>query len=472
MKRQETASGIEHDALMEEAVFLRIHELQNGLVQLTDATTAYRLVTKFGDDIRYIAPWKKWIVWNNAYWETDIGGALIHTRGLEIVRNIYGEIAKTADYRERIEIEKYAIKSESTRQRENFVRAARYIPELNGTVDDLDRDPWLLNAENGTVDLRTGELLPHRQEDKITKIANVRFDRNADCPKWKQFIREIMGYKGDLIAFLQTAAGWAISGDISEQSMFILYGTGANGKSTFLNVIMRILGDYAITTYAETFMKRSNDALTNDIARLRGTRFVITTESEQGRRLSEHLIKQATGNDQMTARFLYGEHFNFTPTFKIFMASNHKPVIKGTDHGIWRRIKLIPFTTTITEENMDRHLEQKLLEEKSGILNWLIEGLLRWKKEGLNTPSIVLNATDEYRGEMDVIGNFIRERCVQKEGAMIRARELFRVYQEWCEENNEMATSERLFGLRMKELGIAQKRTAEARYWQDLAVQG
>jgi putative DNA primase/helicase len=456
---------------MEESVFLRIEQLKMGLLQLTDATTAERLLKEHGKDIRYIAPWKKWIVWNDTHWEAD-SGALIHTKGLEIVRNIYGEIYKTADYRERREIERYAIKSEAIRQRENFIRSAQRILKLNASVDDLDRDPWLLNVENGTINLRTGELLPHRQEDMITKIAKVQYDRNADCPKWKQFIREIMGYKGDLIAFLQTAAGWAISGDISEQSMFILYGTGANGKSTFLNVVMRILGDYAITTYAETFMKRNNDTTTNDIARLRGTRFVTTTETEQGKRLSEHLIKQATGNDQLTARFLYGEHFNFVPTFKIFMASNHKPVIKGTDHGIWRRIKLIPFTTTISEENMDKSLEQKLMEEKSGILNWLIEGALRWQKEGLNTPSIVLNATDEYRGEMDVIGNFIRERCIQKPGAMIRARELFRVYQEWCDENNEQATSERMFGLRMKELGMAQKRTAEARYWLDLAVQG
>jgi putative DNA primase/helicase len=234
---------------------------------------------------------------------------------------------------------------------------------------------------------------------------------------------------------------------------------------------MRILGDYAITTFAETFMKRSNDSLTNDIARLRGTRFVTTTESEQGRRLSEHLIKQATGNDLMTARFLYGEHFNFLPTFKIFMATNHKPVIRGTDHGIWRRIKLIPFTTTITDDKMDKHLEQKLLEEKSGILNWLIEGVLRWRKEGLNTPSVVLNATDEYRGEMDVIGNFIREQCVQKPEMSIRARELFHAYQDWCDENNEQATSERMFGVRMKELGMTQKRAADARYWEGLGLQ-
>jgi putative DNA primase/helicase len=197
---------------------------------------------------------------------------------------------------------------------------------------------------------------------------------------------------------------------------------------------------------------------------------VTTTETEQGKRLSEHLIKQATGNDLLTARFLYGEHFNFIPTFKIFMASNHKPVIRGTDHGIWRRIKLIPFTTRITEDRMDRNLEQKLLEEKSGILNWLIDGVLRWHREGLKTPNVVTFATDEYRGEMDVIGNFIKERCVQEPKLSIRARELFRAYQEWCADCNEQATSERMFGVRMKELGISQKRTAEARYWEGLGL--
>jgi putative DNA primase/helicase len=236
-----------------------------------------------------------------------------------MVRNIYAELCKTADYRERIEIERYAIQSESVKRRQASIKAATWIPELNATTDDLDRNPWLLNVENGTIDLKTGELLPHSQKDMITKMANVSFNKDADCPQWKRFIMEIMGYRGDLISFLQIAAGWSISGDTSEQSMFILYGTGANGKSTFLNVIQRILGDYAISTYAETFMKRNNDSATNDIARLRGTRFVTTTETEQGKRLSEHLIKQVTGNDPLTARFLYGEYFNFIPTFKIFI---------------------------------------------------------------------------------------------------------------------------------------------------------
>jgi putative DNA primase/helicase len=298
----------------------------------------------------------------------------------------------------------------------------------------------------------------------------VEYDRDADCPAWKHFIMEIMNYNTDLIHFIQNAAGWAVTGDTSEQSMFILFGTGANGKSTFLNTIMNLLGDYAIATPTETFMKKSGDPITNDIARLRGTRFVTTTEAEYGKRLSEPLIKQITGNDRMTARFLYGEFFNFVPTFKIWMATNHKPVIKGTDHGIWRRIKLIPFTTRIEEEHQDKHLEGKLMQEGPGILNWLIEGAGRWRKEGLKIPNIIIKATDEYRAEMDVIGNFLRERCVQGEKVFIRARELFKCYQDWCDENNKHAVSERFLGLRLKELGLEQKRMNDGRYWQGIQL--
>jgi putative DNA primase/helicase len=282
---------------------------------------------------------------------------------------------------------------------------------------------------------------------------------------WKQFVREIMEYKADLIQFVQTAAGWALSGDISEQTMFILYGTGANGKSTFLNTIMYLLGDYATATPTETFMKKSGDNYSNDVARLRGTRFVTTTEVEQGRRLSEPLIKKITGNDQMTARFLYGEFFNFSPTFKIFMATNHKPVIKGTDHGIWRRIKLIPFTTRIPDEKQDKNLEMKLRGEASGILNWLLEGMSNWKHERLKTPKAVLYATDEYRGEMDVIGNFIKERCEQNTALSITIKKLYKAYSDWCEVNHEHPVSERFFSLRLKEMGFEQSRTSTERFW-------
>jgi putative DNA primase/helicase len=288
---------------------------------------------------------------------------------------------------------------------------------------------------------------------------------------WKKFIREFMDFKPELISFLQTAAGWSLTGDISEQTMFILYGSGANGKSTFLNTISYLLGDYGTATNTETFMKKNSDQHTNDLARLRGTRFVTTTEAEQGRRLSEPLIKQITGTDKMTARFLYGEFFNFIPTFKVFMATNHKPVIKGTDYGIWRRIKLIPYTTRIEDDKQDKDLEMKLCKEASGILNWLLEGAARWKRERLITPDIILKATEEYRGEMDVIGNFLKQCCVTNDESRILIRELYKDYAEWCDENNEHAVSERFFTLRLKEIGFEQRRTAEARFWIGLALQ-
>jgi len=457
------------DQLTDECAILRLHQLKMGLIQFTDATNATRLLKEHGKDIRYNEAWKKWIVWTGKIWKMD-GGALIHTKGLEMVRNIYDELLKTADFKERIEIERYATLSESVRRREAFIKAASWIPALNISTDDLDTDPWLLNINNGTINVLTGEFTEHKQTHMITKMADVDYAPKADCPMWKQFIREIMNYKADVIKYLQTAAGWALTGDISEQTMFILFGSGANGKSTFLNTIMYLLGDYATAASTETFMKKSGDQYLNDIARLRGTRFVTTTEAEQGRRLSEPLIKKITGNDQMTARFLYGEFFNFTPTFKIFMATNHKPVIKGTDHGIWRRIKLIPFTTRIPEEKQDKHLEHKLREEASGILNWLLEGVAFWKREGLQVPPAILNATDEYRGEMDVIGNFLKERCIIKEGLSIRVRELYKAYSDWCTDNNEHAVSERFFSLRLKEMSFEQGRTAESRFWSGVGL--
>jgi putative DNA primase/helicase len=466
MANNENATG---GRVSDESIYLRLQQLQKGLLQFTDTTNAYRLLTENGKDIRYNALWKKWLVWNGSHWETD-DGYLIHDRGLKMIRGIYRELLKTADFRDRIEIEKHAMQSESARRRKAVIEVASWIPELNIKTDDLDKDPWLFNVRNGTIDLRTGEIREQRPEDIITRIANVDYDPAADCPSWKKFLMEIMNYDADLIHFLQNAAGWAVTGDTSEQTMFILFGSGANGKSTFLNTIMNLLGDYAIATPTETFMKKNGDQITNDIARLRGTRFVTTTEAEHGKRLSEPLIKQITGNDRMTARFLYGEFFNFTPTFKIWVATNHKPVIKGTDHGIWRRIKLVPFTTRIEEEKQDKHLEEKLNAEASGILNWLIEGAMRWRREGLKTPKIIISATNEYRAEMDVIGNFLKERCAQTPGTSIRARELFKCYQDWCDENNERACSERLFGLRLKELGFEQKRTTEGRNWLGIGI--
>jgi putative DNA primase/helicase len=340
------------DRINYESAYLRTTKLKRGLARRTDTTNAERLIREAGAEIRYNAVWKKWLVWNGKYWNLDEGDIEIHERGITMVRNIYDDVLETSDYLERVEIEKFAMQSESMRRRKAFVEAATKITGIKITPDELDTNPWLLNVQNGTVDVVTGEFREHRKDDYITKIANVDYDPAADCPVWKNFVREIMNFNADTIKFLQTAAGWGITGSTSEQTMFILFGSGANGKSTFLNTILNLLGDYATSTQTETFTKQNGDRISSDIARLRGTRFVTTTETEQGKRLSEPLIKQITGSDKLTA-------------------------------------------------------------ERSGILNRLIEGSMRWKRERLLAPECVTTATNEYRGEMDVIGNFIKERCVQ-----------------------------------------------------------
>jgi putative DNA primase/helicase len=449
----------------DEAGFMRASQLESGLIQRTDTTNADRLVKQFGDLIRYNPAWKKWLCWNGKFWETDEGEIRINEYVKMMVRGIYRDMLDTSDYRERLEIEKFAVSSESMRRINACISLASKRPEIRITSDDLDIDPMLLNLENGTLDFSSNTFREHSKSDYITKIARVNYDINAACHVWENFIREIMNYKPALIVFLQTAAGLGVTGVTREQVMFILYGSGANGKSTFLNTILNLLGDYAVSTQTETFLKQNADKISNDIARLRGTRFVTTTETEQGKKLAEPLIKQITGNDKLTARFLFSEYFSFLPAFKIYMATNHKPLIRGTDYGIWRRIRLIPFTTTIPAEKQDKDLEDKLKAEWSGILNWLAEGVVRWRAEGLKTPDEITSATDEYRSEMDVIGNFIKEQCIQNPAGQIRIRELFRDYQNWCADNNEHACSERFFSMRLKEMGYKQIRTSEARYW-------
>ena len=453
----------------DESIILRVSELQSGKIQFTDTTNAERLHKQFGDIIRYNSAWKKWLVYNGKRWEID-DGALIHELSLKMVRNIYNELLNTSDYRDRLEIERYAILCESVRRRESIVKAATWIKDLKIDSNDVDRDPWLLCVRNGTLELSTGNFRPHERTDYVTKMADVDYKPSAKCPEWKKFIREIMNYNNELIKYIQTVCGWAITGDTSEQTMFILFGSGANGKSTFLNTLMYILNDYAIATPTETFMSRRGEQIGNDLARLRGTRFVTTTETEQGKKIAEPLVKQITGNDRITARFLYGEYFNFQPTFKVFLATNHKPAIRGADHGIWRRIKLIPFTTRIPEEKQNKRLEELLKREASGILNWLLEGTRRWRDEGLKTPPIVITATDEYRSEMDIIGNFVKDCCLQQSGASVKVRDLYKAYQAWCAENNEHTASERYLALRLQEIGFDRYRSADARYWRNLGL--
>ena len=315
------------------------------------------------------------------------------------------------------------------------------------------------------IDLESGRLIPHDKGMMITKVSPVDYDSEAECPVWKKFIKEIFGKNSDLINFIQRALGWALTGDTSSQAMFILYGNGANGKSTFINTVMKLMGDYATSTPTETFMQKKGDQASNDIARLKGTRFVSAMEAEYGVKLAEAVIKRLTGDDVISARFLYGEFFDFLPTFKIFMATNHKPKIGGMDNAIWRRIRMIPFEVSFPENKQDRKLSKKLENELPGILAWMVEGALKWGKEGLGNTPAVMEATSAYRHEMSAIETFLDEMCIKKETGMVRSSFLYNAYKKWCDENNERVLSTRGFGMRMAETGTDKVRLSAGNHW-------
>ena len=447
-----------------EAMFVRLSKLESGKRQYTDTSNAERLLEKYGKDIRYCPEWNQWLCWDGKRWRK--GKAVeMHARAKQIVRDMYGEACRAESEWEREELEKHAFKCEGLHRRKAMVEALSWEQPVWISPEELDRDIWLLNCGNGTVDLRTGELRPHDRNDYITKIASADYVRDADCPRWKRFLSEVMGGNESLVSFLQRAGGCALTGSTKEQKLFVLHGSGANGKSTFLSTLLNLLGEYGVGARSETFMHRPGRDMSNDIARLMGSRLVATSEAEKGSRLSENLVKQMTGNDRLTARFLYGEYFDFVPTFKIFMATNHRPTVEGTDDAMWRRIKLIPFEVTIPDGRQDQDLLESLEEEYSGILNWLVEGCLAWQREGLGAPEAVKKATKAYRNEMDVVGRFVADRCETGSGLETKSRELFTAFNAWCAQKHERAGSERLLAFRLRDLGYEKKRRKDAHYW-------
>jgi putative DNA primase/helicase len=280
------------------------------------------------------------------------------------------------------------------------------------------------------------------------------------------FLDLIFDHRKELISFLQRAIGYSLTGDISEQVLLLLYGVGSNGKSTLLEIIRLILGDYALNTPFSTFLMRDNETVRNDLARLVGARFVSSIEVKASQRLDEAVVKQLTGGDTITARFLYREYFEFVPCFKLWLAVNHKPVIRGTEEAIWRRIRLIPFEVIIPERVRDKKFPLKLQSELSGILRWALQGCLDWQDQGLDAPEEVIQATASYRSEMDILGNFLAEYVVHTPGAKLGARELYEQYCSWCEKEGEKAISSVWFSRNLHDRGFkAQRTTGGKRQW-------
>jgi putative DNA primase/helicase len=374
------------------------------------------------------------------------------TKAKEMINEMYKQAAGISSEKE--ETRKAALKHTMQTSNSNKIQAFIHLTKNEVPVlhENLDDKPFLLNTQTGTVDLKNGILKEQERDDLLTKRINFGICKRKPI-QWINFLNDIFMGDQNLIRFVQKAAGYSLTGDISEQCMFILYGTGRNGKSTFLNVLSDIFGDYACNTPAETLMIKKNDTIPNDIARLKGMRFVTAYETEDNKRLAEAKIKALTGGDIITARFMRGEYFQFKPTFKLWLATNHKPRIKGTDEGIWRRIKLIPFNYCVPKDKMDKHLQEKLMAEAEEILTWAIEGTNIWEKEGLGEAEAVTLATNEYRSESDAIGLFLKEKTEKDLSSYYFKRDLFHRYKLWAEDAGEYLLSERYFNNAMKERG-------------------
>ena len=472
-KKKETQEKIQNAdikrAIEELSRDLRANKFVHGEMQFTDITNRDYFLKAFGSKIRYCLMWNKFLIWNGTCWEIDKKGK-VEEDCVDFVHHMYRGLRVITDLQLQKDFEKHLIKSESFRRIQALVGLLKMSKDIKASDDELDTDNYLFNVNGITLNLKNGKGFPPEPTNLITKRSKFIYDKDAKCPTWDMFLLQIFNKDTDLIRFVQKAMGYSLSGDVREQCLFILWGTGANGKSTFLNVLQELFGDYACTTGTETFMKKTSEQ-SNDLARLKGIRLVTTTEVEQGKALSESLIKQITGGDEITARFLYGEYFSFKPTFKIFMATNHKPKIRGADNGIWRRIKMIPFTVTIPAEQRDKTLTEKLIAENSGILNWLIQGYALWRKEGLNEPEAIRDANEEYRMDMDAVGTFVND-CFDLDASMrwrLPNQMLYQTYIKWCNANNERVMSQKWLTMRMSEKGFKRMVSNTGRIWLGLA---
>ena len=399
----------------------------------TEDALALAFTRRYHRDWRYVAGWGRWLVWDGHRWRTE--DTLAAT---DLIRSVCRQTAVRADN------PKVAAKLASSGTVSGVERLARADRRHAATTDEWDADPWLLNTPGGVVDLRTGRKRSHERADRMTKITTA--TPGGDCPTWWQFIDEVTGGDKELQAYLQRMVGYALTGSTQEHALFFLYGTGANGKSVFVNTLATILGDYATNAPMDTFMETRTDRHPTDMAGLRGARFVAAIETEQGRRWAESKVKNLTGGDKISARFMRQDFFEFFPQFKLFVAGNHKPAIRNIDEAMKRRLHLIPFTITVPPERRDKHLQQKLLAERDGILAWAVQGCLDWQRHGrLDPPQRVVEATEEYFEAEDALGRWLDERCVREPNAKSLTAELFNDWKQWAEAAGEFIGAQRRF---------------------------
>ena len=435
----------------------------------SDYTNALAFVRDHGDNLRYCYPWHAWLVWTGTHWQRDMSGEVMRL-AKQTVKRLARRVEAMDETPQIAALMAHIKTSLSTSKLKAMIENAQSEPGIAVQPEHLDTDPWLLNVANGTLDLKTGHLRDHAREDLLTVVLPVAYDATAACPLWEAFLHRIMVGNQNLIAFLQRAIGYALTGVIREHVLLILYGTGRNGKSTFLNLLRVLLGAYAMKAPSELLMVSHNDRHPTERADLFGKRFVSAIETEQGRKLAEVFVKEATGGDNIRARRMREDFWEFQPTHKVFLATNHKPVISGTDTAIWERIRLVPFEVTIPDGERDTTLPEKLEHELSGILTWALQGCRQWQEQGLGEPDEVKHATAGYRMEMDVLGQFIEDCCLTGSQYRVKASDLYEAYQHWCHEQGVQGEVQRSWGMRLTERGYESGKVQGRSWWKGIAL--
>lgn len=451
------------------------HSKEQGAITLktTDLANAERLASSHGEEIRHVGAWARWYVWDGRRWRFDELGE-VPRRCADVARKLASEAAKglclasetlAADPRNEVfrdDLKKanklfaFACASQDARRLGAMATIAKSLPGIAIHHEDLDRDPWAFNVENGTIDLQSGNLWPHDPSKLLTKLSPIVYDPTAKCPRWEAFLSFAMGGDDELVAYLQRLVGYSLTGVTREHLLAFHFGGGANGKSTALGTLLAMMGDYGVAAPRGLLFQRKGEAHPTELASLAGARFAVCAEVEEGQAFDEAKVKDLTGGDRISARRMREDFWSFSPTHKLWMAGNHRPVVKGDDLGIWRRIRLIPWQVTVPEAERDATLPEVLRAELPGILAWAVRGCLEWQRIGLDEPESVRAATSAYRKESDLTGQWLDTALTFGSDWRVARKVLRDAYVKWCEDQGALPVGARKLAERLRARGVGE----------------
>lgn len=417
----------------------------------TDLGNARRLIDRHGRQLRYVHGHGLWRVWDGQRWAVDTTGEVTR-RAIDTVDAIPHELAVLTPGHL-----KHAGTSQDRSRLTAMIALVRDLEPVAVSHHAFDADPWALNTTNGIIDLRTGQLHPHDPDQLHTRLVPATYDPGIACPLWERFLEQTIG-NPQVIGYVQRLVGYTLTGLSREHVLPVLHGDGANGKSTFLDVLLTLLADYAWTAPSELLLTTRNDQHPTALADLQGRRLAVVSETDQGRRLNEAQVKTLTGGDRIVARRMRGDFYTFAPSHTLWTATNHLPQVRGRDEGIWRRLKPLAFSRRIPDGEKDPRMRDRLCTELDGILAWAVQGCLAWQTHGLDEPAMVTAGRDAYRNQTDIIGPFLDDCCHLADGQHAYAVDIYTAYQRWCRTSGESPISQRELGQHLARRGLTNKK--------------